>query len=142
MDKLNDSSATNNLAGVTVRVTVFIETVSFPLRWYQQSPSEKYVFTPELLLQMMNEIITALFNALPIAVIEHLDDCSFRMIGTIPDWFKQFYSDAAQEQVLIPKQNFSFLENFLVDAKSFWLRNSAGILKSGIWSELDISGKE
>lgn len=89
----------------------------------------------------MNEIITDLFNALTIAVIEYMDDGSFRKIGTIPDWFKQFYSDAEPEKLILGK-TFPFLENFLIDAKSFWLHNSPGILKSGVWSENDISGKE
>lgn len=90
---------------------------------------------------MMNEIITDLFNALTIAVIEYMDDGSFRRIGTIPDWFKQFDSDAEQENLILGEK-FPFLKNFLIDAKTFWLHNSAGILKSGVWSELDISGKE
>ena len=29
----------------------------------------------------------------------------------------------------------AFLENFLVDAESFWASNAAGRLKSGLWTE-------
>ena len=94
--------------------------------------------------EMMNECITAeLFAALDIVVMEHLEDGDFKIIGTLPDWFMQFYPDAASKQErLRPGKIFPFLENFLIDAEDFWMGNDAGTLKSGLWSEVDKSRKE
>lgn len=92
----------------------------------------------------MNESITVeLFAALNILVMEQLDDGSFKLIGTVPEWFMHFHPDVASERdKLMPGKKFPFMENFLIDAESFWRGNDAGTLKSGLWSETDISGNE
>lgn len=92
----------------------------------------------------MNESITAdLFAALDIVVMEHLDDDSFSIIGTVPDWFTHFYPDIASERDrLTLGKKFPFMENFLIDAESFWMGNDLEPLKSGLWSEIDILGNE
>jgi hypothetical protein len=43
---------------------------------------------------------------------------------------------------LILGEEFPFLENFLIDAENFWAANCAGKIKSGVWSEVDLSGQE
>ncbi len=92
----------------------------------------------------MNESITVdLFAALNILVMEQLDDGYFKIIGTVPEWFMHFHPDIASElDKLMPGKKFPFMENFLIDAESFWRGNDAETLKSGLWSETDISGKE
>jgi signal transduction histidine kinase len=95
--------------------------------------------------ELMNESITAdLFTALDMVIMEHLDDRCFGIIGNVPEWFVQFYPDATSERnKLRLGKKFPFLENFLVDAEDFWMENNAGPpLKSGLWSETDISGNE
>lgn len=93
---------------------------------------------------MIDEFITAsLFAALDIVVMEYLDDGFFRIIGTIPDWFMQFYPDAATERDRLKLESkFSFLENFIIDAEYFWMGKEPGKLKSGLWSEIDTKGME
>lgn len=93
---------------------------------------------------MMNEsIMTELFVALDIVVLECLGNGSFRTIGIVPNWFIRFYPDATSSQdKLMLGQKFLFLENFLIDAEDFWTGNDAAPLKSGIWSEIDILGNE
>lgn len=84
-----------------------------------------------------------LFAVLDIVAMERLEDSSFRIIGTIPNWFRQFYSDAdTKRDGFMPEQNFPVLENFLIDAEDFWMENETGRLKSGIWIEIDCAGNE
>ena len=92
----------------------------------------------------MKEVVTAnLLAALDILVMEHLHDGYFGIIGTVPEWFVQLYPGAPSERnKLMPGKKLPFLENFLIDAESFWMENDAKLLKSGLWSEIDISGKE
>lgn len=91
----------------------------------------------------MNESITVdLFTALNIVVMEQLDDGSFKIIGTVPEWFMHFHPAVAGQDKLMPGKKFPFLENFLIDAESFWSGNDAGPLKSGVWIEIDRAGNE
>ncbi|HAA29691.1 MAG TPA: ATPase [Cyanobacteria bacterium UBA8553] len=93
---------------------------------------------------MNNESLTAeLFAALDIVVMEQLVDGSFGIIGTVPDWFLHFYSDASsRREGLRPGSKFAFLENFLIDAEYYWTSGQLEPLKSGIWTEVDIVGNE
>lgn len=92
----------------------------------------------------MNESITTeLFAALNIIVLERLDSGSFAIVGTIPDWFNNFYGDTTQEpDGLNLGQQFPFLENFLIDAEDYWIEKGAEPLKSGLWTEINILGNE
>ncbi|MBD1934195.1 MULTISPECIES: sensor histidine kinase [Cyanophyceae] len=92
----------------------------------------------------MNKSITdELFAILDTVVLEHLNDCYFQVVGNVPKWFIQFYPNATSEENKINIQTkFPFLENFLIDAEDFWHDNIAQRLKSGLWSEIDMSGQE
>lgn len=87
-------------------------------------------------------IIDELFAALNVAVLERLASGSFKLIGTAPSWFVQFYPDTDLQQQLMPGQQFPVLDNFLIDAETFWQENEKGRIKSGIWSETDLLGEE
>lgn len=93
---------------------------------------------------MMSEenIIDELFAAINVVVLERLDYDSFKLVGTAPSWFVQFYSDAELQQQLMPGQKFPVIENFLIDTEAFWQRNDVGRIKSGLWTETDLSGQE
>jgi signal transduction histidine kinase len=45
-------------------------------------------------------------------------------------------------EVLIPEEQFPFLENFLIDAEEFWQNPSTTKLSSGFWTDRDLAGKE
>lgn len=84
-----------------------------------------------------------LIAALDIVAMERIEDSSFRIIGTMPNWFIQFYPDAeTKRDGFMPGENFPVLENFLIDAEVFWRENESGKLKSGIWIEIDLLGNE
>lgn len=92
----------------------------------------------------MNESIpNELFAILDTVVLEHLDECYFKVIGNVPKWFIQFYPNVTSEEDEIDIQTkFPFMENFIIDAEDFWRENIAQRLKSGLWSEMDMSGQE
>ncbi len=92
----------------------------------------------------MNElIISELFAALDIVAMERLNDGFFKIIGNVPDWFINFYPEVVlKADKLLPGQKFLFLENFLIDAESFWLTNCTGKIRSGAWNEVNISENE
>jgi signal transduction histidine kinase len=95
---------------------------------------------------MMNNSITAdIFAALNILILEYVDTGRFRITGTIPTWLKKFCPRKMKSgmEVLIPEEDFPFLENFLVDAEEFWQKDLVeNPLKSGIWFENDLKGNE
>ena len=91
---------------------------------------------------MSEESITdELFAALNVVVLERMENAAFKLVGTAPSWFVQFYPDTNLQQ-LMPGQKFPVLENFLIDAETFWQENETGRIKSGIWAETDLLGEE
>ncbi|MGB6297471.1 MAG: HAMP domain-containing sensor histidine kinase [Rivularia sp. (in: cyanobacteria)] len=93
----------------------------------------------------MSESVTAeIFAALNILVLERLDVGKFKFIGNIPKWVRRFCRKNLKPgmEILIPEEDFPFVENFLVDAEEYWQSNDDKPLKSGIWSNLDIAGNE
>ncbi|MEL6166504.1 MAG: sensor histidine kinase, partial [Cyanobacteria bacterium J06628_3] len=93
----------------------------------------------------MSESTTSeIFAALDILVLERLDVGKFKFAGNYPKWIRRFCRKKLEPEmeILIPEEEFPFVENFLIDAEEYWQDNDGKPLKSGIWSDLDISGKE
>jgi signal transduction histidine kinase len=93
----------------------------------------------------MSDSITAdLFATLNILILERLNIGSFRITGTVPNWLRGFCRRTVTSgmEVLIPQEEFPFVENFLIDAEEFWARNQEKPLKSGLWTDFDFSGQE
>lgn len=91
----------------------------------------------------MVSITTDLFAALNILVMNRSKDNYFKLIGTVPRWFLQFYPDAIlQRDKFLFGEKFLFLENFLIDAEVAWQENQPELLKSGLWLETDVIGDE
>lgn len=88
-------------------------------------------------------IANELFAALNTVVMERQSDRFFKIIGAVPSWFLQFYPEVdTKRDELTPYLKFPVLENFLIDAESFWFANEPGRLKSGLWIEVERSGNE
>jgi signal transduction histidine kinase len=93
----------------------------------------------------MSDSITAdLFATLNILVLERINIGSFRITGIVPNWLGGFCRRRITSgmEVLIPQEEFPFVENFLIDAEEFWGRNEEKPLKSGLWTDSDLSGEE
>jgi signal transduction histidine kinase len=93
---------------------------------------------------MINESITeVLLAALNVVVLEPLNGNNFRILGHFPKWFHKFYPDVEINRNSFQfGKKFLFIENFLIDAEKVWNENAVEPLKSGIWSETDLSGNE
>ncbi|MFN6568161.1 HAMP domain-containing sensor histidine kinase [Dendronalium sp. ChiSLP03b] len=93
---------------------------------------------------MTNSIVSDLFATLNILILERLQDSLFRITGTTPNWIERFFGRrfTSEIDILIPQEEFPFLANFLIDAEEFWQSNSSIKLSSGLWSEVDLTGKE
>lgn len=84
-----------------------------------------------------------LLGTLNLVVLERYDTNRFRLINTAPDWFIRFCPKTVfEKEVAWPPETFPFLENFLIDAESFWQKKTAGRLKSGTFVEIDGKGNE
>jgi len=84
-----------------------------------------------------------IFQLLDTAVMERLADGSLQLIGDLPECLKRFFPHIRPEKrEFKPEEEFPFLENFLVDAESWWTGESRGKLKSGPWVETDQRGNE
>ena len=87
-------------------------------------------------------INSEMLAALDIVAMERLEDGSFKLMGSAPDWFVRLYpAPISASETIRPQDAFIFLEHFLWEADSFWTAGSTGRLKSGPWSETDSTGK-
>jgi signal transduction histidine kinase len=89
------------------------------------------------------DTIENFFKACNTAALLRERNEKFTLIGQAPEWLHRFCPDVAiQPCNLSPENYFSFLENFLLDAHDFWSEKRVGCLKSGIWIEVDNTGRE
>jgi signal transduction histidine kinase len=93
---------------------------------------------------MNNSILSEIFATLNILVLERTDVNLFKIIGNVPHWLMHICCQNFKSgmDILIPQEEFSFLENFLIDAEELWENKGNIKLSSGLWSETDLSGKE
>ena len=89
------------------------------------------------------KVLENLFQALNFAVLKMNDQGHFVLIGTPPLWIKQIpQSNRILAGEAYEEDAFTFLGNFIQEAKSRWLKNSIDSFKSGIWIENDHTGQE
>jgi len=81
-------------------------------------------------------IAAELLAALEVTVLERPAAGELRLIGRTPDWFVRFRPEVRSGSgTFSDALGSAFLENFLVDAESFWASKTSGRLKSGLWTE-------
>jgi hypothetical protein len=93
----------------------------------------------------MNEgsIAADLLAVLEVAVLDRPAAGELRLIGAVPEWFLRFRPEASSGPgTLSDALGSPFLENFLIDAESFWASNASGRLKSGLWTEAGPMGRD
>ncbi|MBD2596940.1 HAMP domain-containing histidine kinase [Nostoc spongiaeforme FACHB-130] len=93
---------------------------------------------------MTTTILSDLFLGLNILVLERIEVGLFRVTAQPPSWLQRFCSQTLRfgMNMLIPQEEFAFLENFLFDAEDFWSENRTGKLSSGLWSQKNLNGYE
>ena len=92
---------------------------------------------------MTHAVLASVFSALEILVLEHQSDQSFLLVGHIPSWYQSFirtHKDCSATLSLT--DSFPFLTYFLDDALQFWQQGHQGVLRSGLWIEVDQLGAE
>ena len=70
------------------------------------------------------------------------------IIGQVPEWFQREFdcfenTISSPREISLSAEEFSpFLENFIIDAETFWQERSSQLLRSGIWTEKGKTGNE
>jgi len=77
------------------------------------------------------------------ALFESLGEGAFRPVGHAPGWCEEMWgAGSGREKTVRLGEQSPFLENFLVDADSFWNSRRKAAVNSGVWVERDSSGRE
>ncbi|MDY6951600.1 MAG: response regulator [Thermodesulfobacteriota bacterium] len=93
---------------------------------------------------MKDEILRDLLRALDVVVMEMTQKGAFALIvSDVPEWFNSLFEDMDPDvREPYPTNVFTFLGNFLEEAKAWWEEGVVGTKKSGIWIKTDEAGDE
>ena len=81
---------------------------------------------------------TQLFVALETAVLERVDQTdTFSLQGTAPAWWASIFGTITPPLTVRPGERAPFLKQFLGEAEQGWAGHSAGLIRSGPWTERD-----
>jgi len=91
-----------------------------------------------------DEVLRDLLRALDVVVLEMTHKGAFALIvSDVPEWFNSLCQDMDPEACEpYPINVFTFLGNFLEEAKACWEEGMVGTRKSGIWIKTDAAGDE
>jgi len=82
----------------------------------------------------MTNFFSDVLEGLDIALFERHSSSCFQPIGRLPHWCESFFSPTGANAFDLAMQS-SFLENFLIDAESYWEAPTVSRLASGVWTE-------
>jgi signal transduction histidine kinase/CheY-like chemotaxis protein len=89
------------------------------------------------------ETLENFFRAWDLAALRLDSSGNLILMGGAPDWLHAIYPElACGHSKLHPENYFTFLENFVFDARTFWARDIVGSIRSGIWIEMDATHQE
>jgi len=89
---------------------------------------------------MYDPIFVKLIDSLRLAVLEHIENRSFKLLSTNLDWLPILFPDGFDGNNVTRPDELDYLGNFLTDAITFWQDGDSAKLDSGIWSETAPSG--
>lgn len=84
----------------------------------------------------MNNFFSEVLQGLDIALFERRSSSRFQPVGHLPHWCGSFFSPTEKNLFDLAMQS-PFLENFLIDAETYWEAPSVSRLASGIWTEVN-----
>ncbi|MEL7352831.1 MAG: bifunctional diguanylate cyclase/phosphodiesterase [Cyanobacteria bacterium P01_A01_bin.116] len=88
-------------------------------------------------------ILGKVLSALKILALEWKTENRLQVLGSSPDWVRQAFEFTCPDNEIFSADTFSsFIDNFLVDAQTFWQTNHSESLRSGVWTESGSSGQE
>lgn len=82
-----------------------------------------------------DRLYAALLERFQFAVLEHVTDTQFRIIGHPPAWLFHLYPEAQYNLQLSVDARTPVLQNFLADAAEAWGIDGDSITRSGFWTE-------
>ncbi|MFA5399093.1 MAG: HD-GYP domain-containing protein [Dehalococcoidia bacterium] len=82
-----------------------------------------------------------LLDALNLAVLEYVQDRSFRLLSSRSNWLHYYFPDSTAADAVTHQDELDYLGNFLTDAIPFWHEGTATKVDSGIWSEVMPTGE-
>jgi len=90
---------------------------------------------------MYDPLLVKLLETLNLAVLEHIEDRSFKLLSAKLDWLPYLFPDFTIDNSVSHSDELDYLGNFITDAISFWQTGDTAKLDSGIWSEVVSSGE-
>ncbi len=82
-----------------------------------------------------------LLSSFNLVVLFPVSQTNFQMLSKKPLWLDLLGHCTSSNQLVL-NQPEGYLENFLIDAKKFWLSKAKGTLLSGKWVHIDAQGAE
>jgi diguanylate cyclase (GGDEF)-like protein len=80
-----------------------------------------------------------LLSSINLIAMFPVSQTKYQLLNNKPEWL-DLLGHCTTDQQLVLNQPEGYLENFLVDAKNFWLSHSKGMLRSGKWVQTDAQG--
>ncbi len=94
-------------------------------------------------VNLNKNLLENLFDKLNLAVLKMNKQGSFVLIGTPPHWIEHIpQADRLLAGRAYKEDHFSFLGNFIQEAKTGWEKDDKGSFKSGVWVEKDAQDRE
>ncbi len=82
-----------------------------------------------------------LLDALNLAILEYIEDRSFKLLSSRLNWLPYLFPDSTAADAVTHRDDLDYLGNFLTDAIPFWHEGTEEKLDSGIWSEVVPTGE-
>jgi PAS domain S-box-containing protein/putative nucleotidyltransferase with HDIG domain len=89
---------------------------------------------------MYDPLFVRLLDALNLAVLEHVESRSFKLLSAKLYWLPFLFPDFIDGNDVASLDELDYLGNFITDAIAFWQAGDSAKLDSGIWSEVGPSG--
>jgi signal transduction histidine kinase/HPt (histidine-containing phosphotransfer) domain-containing protein/ActR/RegA family two-component response regulator len=91
----------------------------------------------------MPDVLEKFLAGMGFALLEYRGDGRFRPISKLPAWFKEIWASASRtDSPIALSEQSPFLENFLIDAETFWAAPSGSECQSETWIEKSPGGRE
>lgn len=88
----------------------------------------------------MQEHSTSHLDAINAIALVPVSATTFRIVSHRPKWLNLLGRISSKQHLILNAPD-QYLENFLVDARQFWLNKQAGSIFSGYWVQSDTNGK-
>jgi len=89
---------------------------------------------------MYDPLFVNLLDALNLAVLEHIENRSFKLLSCNSEWLSFLFPGLTASNTVLRPDELDYLGNFITDAIVFWDSGASAKIDSGMWSEVVPSG--